>query len=404
MILITVKNQPFPKENTWILPSERLIVFVGLFCSISSREVLFNPIRKTPKRSKQMKITKVLFSLAIVTVIFAGLVGCSPTAPAAEPQAAAPAAQPQAAEPAAPAAPAAKVYTYQDMVVGFLQTGSEGGWRAANSASFKETAAQLGITLKFYDSQNDLAKQVAGFQQFIEDPEVNVIVMSPLETTGWEQVLKDAKAAGKPVILSDRRIDGFEDYYVTFIGADFVEEGRKAGREMCELLKDSADKNVWELVGNVGSAPAIDRGTGFRETAAECGITVTKSQTANWSVVEGKQVTEAWLKETKDVQGIFGQNDEMAFGAIEALKEAGLVPAVDVKIISVDATAGAFQAMLDGTLNVTVECNPLLAPQVYEAALAALNGESLPKWIPSQESVFFMVDPNLAEIAAGRKY
>lgn len=342
-----------------------------------------------------MKITKVLISLVLALVFMAAAVGCAPTA------------APEPAEPAAPAAeeaPAKKVYTYKDMVVGFLQTGSEGGWRAANSASFKETATQLGITLKFYDSQNDLAKQVAGFQQFIQDPEVNVIVMSPLETTGWEQVLKDAKAAGKPVILSDRRIDGFEDYYVTFIGADFVEEGRKAGTEMCKMLEGSASKNVWELVGNVGSAPAIDRGKGFRETAEKCGITVTKSQTANWSVVEGKQVTEAWLKETKDVQGIFGQNDEMAFGAIEALKEAGLVPAVDVKLISVDATAGAFQAMLDGTLNVTVECNPLLAPQVYEAALAALNGETLPKWIPSQESVFFMTDPQLKEIAAGRKY
>jgi simple sugar transport system substrate-binding protein len=309
-----------------------------------------------------------------------------------------------ACQPAAPATPEKKVWTYKDMTVGFLQTGSEGGWRAANTASFKETAEQLGVNLKFYDSQNDIARQVAGFQQFIQDPEVDVIIMSPLETTGWEQVLKDAKAAGKPVLLSDRRIDGFEDLYVTFIGADFVEEGRKAGTEMCKMLEGSASKNVWELVGNVGSAPAIDRGTGFRETAEACGITVTKSQTANWSVKEGKEVTEAWLKETKDVQGIFGQNDEMAFGAIEALKEAGLVPAQDVKLISVDATSGAFQAMLDGTLNVTVECNPLLAPQVYEAALAALNGETLPKWIPSQESVFFMDDPKLEEIAAGRKY
>ncbi|HSM24977.1 MAG TPA: ABC transporter substrate-binding protein [Anaerolineaceae bacterium] len=344
-----------------------------------------------------MKSKKNLFTILIFVVVLSMALSACGTPAATE--------APVSNEPpASNEAPPAKVYTYADMSVGFLQTGSEGGWRAANSASFKETATQLGIDLKFYDSQNDLAKQVAGFQQFIQDPEVDVIVMSPLEVTGWEQVLKDAKAAGKPVLLSDRRIDGFEDYYVTFIGADFVEEGRKAGREMCKLLEDSTSKNVWELVGNVGAAPAIDRGTGFRETAKECGIEVTKSQTANWSVKEGKEVTEAWLKETKDVQGIFGQNDEMAFGAIEALKEAGLVPAVDVKIISVDATAGAFQAMLDGTLNVTVECNPLLAPQVYEAALAALNGESLPKWIPSQESVFFMTDPNLSEIAAGRKY
>ena len=327
--------------------------------------------------------------LAVVMLVSLVLSACAAPAPVATEK---------------PAAPAAKVWTYPDMTVGFLQTGSEGGWRAANTASFKETATQLGLTLKFYDSQNDLAKQVAGFQQFIEDPEVDVIIMSPLEVTGWDQVLKDAQAAGKPVILSDRRIDGNEDKYVTFIGADFVEEGRKAGTAMCDLLKDSEKKNVWELVGNVGAAPAIDRGKGFRETAEACGITVTNSQTANWSVTEGKQVTEAWLKESKDVQGIFGQNDEMAFGAIEALKEAGLVPAVDVKLISVDATSGAFQAMLDGTLNGAIECNPLLAPQVYEAALAALNGETLPKWIPSQESEFYMTDPNLDEVAAGRKY
>lgn len=347
-------------------------------------------------------IKKLVFLLLIAVFVLAACSSEAPAEPTKAPAAPTEApAEPEAPEEAAGCAPNCQ---YSDMVVGFLQTGSEGGWRAANTASFKETAEQLDLTLKFYDSQNDLAKQVAGFQQFIEDPEVNVIVMSPLEVTGWEQVLQDAKAAGKPVVLSDRRIDGFEDLYVTFIGADFVEEGRKAGTEMCAMLEGSESKIVWELVGNVGAAPAIDRGTGFRETAEECGIEVTKSQTANWSVVEGKQVTEAWLKETKDVQGIFGQNDEMAFGAIEALKEAGLVPAEDVKIISVDATAGAFQAMLDGTLNVTVECNPLLAPQVYEASLAALNGETLPKWIPSEESVFFMDDPNLQSIADGRKY
>jgi ABC-type sugar transport system substrate-binding protein len=341
--------------------------------------------------------------IGLIVAVSMLLAACA-TAAAPTEAPAAPAATEAPAAPAATEAPAAKVWTYPDMTVGFLQTGSEGGWRAANTASFKETAEQLGLTLKFYDSQNDLAKQVAGFQQFIADPEVDVIVMSPLEVTGWDQVLADAAAAGKPVILSDRRIDGNEDKYATFIGADFVEEGRKAGAAMCKLLEGSEKKNVWELQGNVGAAPAIDRGTGFRETAEKCGITVTKTQTGNWSIKEGKEVTEAWLKEDKDVQGIFGQNDEMAFGAAEALKEAGLKPAEDVKIISVDATAGAFQAMLDGTLNGAIECNPLLAPQVYEAALAVLNGETLPKWIPSQESEFYMTDPNLAEVAAGRKY
>jgi ABC-type sugar transport system substrate-binding protein len=326
--------------------------------------------------------SRVLYAVVIVGLVF-GLVAC--------------------AQPAQPTAEPAKA-TYADMVVGFLQTGSEGGWRAANTASFKETAEQLGITLKFYDSQNDLAKQVAGFHQFNQDPEVNVIVLAALETTGWDEVLKEAQEAGKVVVIEDRRIDASEDLYATYIGSDFAEEGRKSADEMCKLLEGMDGKNVWELVGNVGSSAAKDRGQGFREKMGECGIEVTKSQTANWSITEGKEVTEAWLKETQDVQGIFAQNDEMGLGAIEALKEAGLTPGVDVKILSVDATAGAFKAMLEGDLNVTVECNPLLAPQVYEAALKALNGESLPKWVPSQEGVFSADMPNLQEIADGRKY
>jgi hypothetical protein len=165
---------------------------------------------------------------------------------------------------------------------------------------------------------------------------------------------------------------------------------------MCKLLEGSEAKNVWELVGNVGSSPAIDRGKGFRETAEKCGIVVTNSQTGNWSIVEGKQVTEAWLKESKDVQGIFGQNDEMAFGAIEALKEAGLVPAVDVKIISVDATAGAFQAMLEA-----LEC--------HGGMQCCLHWGSQRLWRPQRQSfpggfprTHFQDDPNPKGIAAGQ--
>lgn len=347
------------------------------------------------------RLKSLVYLFIVAAMILAGCQTAAPTQPAAP-------AQPQATE--APAAlsewalDCAPNCKYSDLVVGFLQTGSEGGWRAANTASFKETAEQLGIKLKFYDSQNDLAKQVAGFHQFNQDPEVNVIVLAALETTGWEEVLKEAKAAGKVVVIEDRRIDAPETMYATYIGSDFAEEGRKAAEEMCKLLEGMEKKNVWELVGNVGSSAAKDRGQGFREKMGECGITITKSQTGNWSATEGKQVTEAWLKETKDVQGIFAQNDEMGFGAIEALKEAGLKPGVDVKVLSVDATGNAFKAMLEGDLSVTVECNPLLAPQVYEAALKAANGIELPKWVPSQEGVFRADDPNLEEIAAGRTY
>ncbi|MGD9100961.1 MAG: ABC transporter substrate-binding protein [Anaerolineae bacterium] len=297
---------------------------------------------------------------------------------------------------------AAGDYTYEDMVVGFIQTGSEGGWRAANTASFKETAEQLGINLKFYDAQNRLENQLSAFRNFIADDEVNVIILAALETTGWEDVLKEAQEADKIVVLEDRRIDAPEDLYATYIGSDFAEEGRKSAVEMCKLLEGSEKKNVVELVGNVGSSAAKDRGQGFREKMGECGIEIIKSQTANWDATEGKEVMEAWLKETTDIQGVFAQNDEMGLGAAQAIKEAGLDPGDDIKILTVDATAGAFKAMIAGDVNTVVECNPLLAPQVYEAALKALNGEDLPKWVPSQEGVFYAEDAET--ILPTRKY
>jgi galactofuranose transport system substrate-binding protein len=359
--------------------------------------------RQIPKGEKIMLHLKKLVFLFVIAAML--LAGCqSPAAPVATEAPAAPTAAPAEPEAHDWSLDCAPNCEYKDLVVGFLQTGSEGGWRAANTASFNETAEQLGLKLKFYDSQNELAKQVAGFHQFIQDPEVNAIVLAALETTGWEELLKEAQAAGKVVVIEDRRIDAPEDLYATYIGSDFAEEGRKAADEMCKLLEGKTSKKVWELVGNVGSSAAKDRGQGFREKMGQCGIEIVNSQTGNWSATEGKQVTEAWLKESKDVQGIFGQNDEMAFGAIEALKEAGLTPNEDVMVLSVDATGNAFKAMLEGDLGVTVECNPLLAPQVYEAALKAANGEELPKWVPSQEGVFRYNDPNLEEIAAGRTY
>ncbi len=346
------------------------------------------------------RIKTIMFIVVVAAMVLAA---CAP-APAATQ---APAATEAPQQPAATEAPKTGLACspncqYSDLVVGFIQTGSEGGWRAANTASFKETATKLGVNLKFYDAQNRLENQVSAFRNFIADPEVNVIVLAALETTGWEDVLKEAKAAGKTVVIEDRRIDASPDLYATYIGADFALEGQNAGREMCKLLEGSPKKNVVELVGNVGSSAAKDRGAGFRETMTECGITITQSQTANWSATEGKDVMAAFLKKDKDIQGVFAQNDEMGLGAVLALKEAGLKPAVDVKIITVDGTAGAFKAMSAGEVNTVLECNPLLAPQTFEAAVKAVNGEKLPAWIPSQEGIFYMKDA--AEIFPSRTY
>jgi len=322
---------------------------------------------------------KKLVLLVAVAIVMVSIFGCAPKAP-----------------------PTPTTLTYKDLTVGFIQTGSEGGWRAANTASFKETATQLGVNLKFYDAQNKLENQLSAFRNFIADKEVDVIVLAALETTGWDEVLKEAKDAGKVVVLEDRRIDASEDLYATYIGSDFAEEGRKGAIEMCKLLEGSEKKNVVELVGNVGSSAAKDRGQGFREKMGECGIQIVKSQTANWDATEGKTVMEAWLNESTDYQGVFAQNDEMGLGAAQAIKEAGLTPGTDIKIITFDATAGAFKGMIAGDINVTIECNPLLASQVFEAALKAANGESLPKWVVSQEGVFYAKDAET--ILPTRKY
>jgi ABC-type sugar transport system substrate-binding protein len=324
--------------------------------------------------------TRVVCAVTVLGVVLAlGLSGCGSSGPACAPDCA-----------------------YADMVVGFIQTGSEGGWRAANTASFRETADQYGIELKFYDAQNKMENQISAFRDFIADDDVNVIILAALEAAGWDDVLEEAQDAGKVVVLEDRRIDADESLYATYIGSDFTEEGRKSAREMCALLEDSDTKNVVELVGNVGSSAAMDRGQGFREVMGECGIVIVESQTANWDATEGKAVMEAWLNERDDIDGVFAQNDEMGLGAAQAIEEAGLDPGDDIVILTVDATAAAFQAMIDGDINVVVECNPLLAPQVYEAALKALNGEDLPKWVPSQEGVFYAEDA--ATILPTRKY
>ena len=349
------------------------------------------------------------FALAFIATVMLAACSAAATPSPAAPTTAPSVAAPSVAAPSSAAPSVAAKKTYKDLTIGFIQTGSESGWRAANTASFKETAAQLGINLKFYDAQNKLENQVSAFHQFNQDPAVNVIILAALDVTGYDDVLKEAKAAGKVVVLEDRRIDASPDLYFTYIGSDFALEGQKAAKAMCDLLKNSSGKKVYEISGAVGASAAIDRAKGFREKMGDCGITIPDgfTQTGNWGVPESKAVMEAFLKKSKDVQGVFAHNDEEAIGAIQAIKEAGLKPGKDIQVIGVDATADGFKYLITGELGADIECNPLLAPQVYEAALAAVNGDtSLPKWVPSQEGEFFAAQgaDALKAILATRKY
>jgi len=291
------------------------------------------------------------------------------------------------------------------IVLGFSQIGAESEWRTANTESIKSSAKEAGIDLKFSDAQQKQENQIKAIRSFIAQ-KVDVIAFSPVVESGWGTVLREAKAAKIPVILSDRAVNEKDDsLWVTFMGSDFVEEGRRAGRWLVEKMKGSTGEvNIVELQGTVGSAPAIDRKKGFEEIIkADAKFKIIRSQTGDFTRAKGKEVMEAFLKaEGKKINVLYAHNDDMAIGAIQAIEEAGMKPAKDIVIISIDAVKGAFEAMIAGKLNVSVECSPLLGPQLMQAVKDLKAGKTLPRRIVTQEGVFPM------EVAAkefpSRKY
>ncbi len=289
-------------------------------------------------------------------------------------------------------------YAAKKIVVGFSQIGAESAWRVANTESItSEAKKRPNIELKFSDAQQKQENQIKAIRSFIAQG-VDVIAFSPVVETGWEPVLKEAKRARIPVILSDRAVDTKDDsLWVTFMGSDFVEEGRRSARWLVQNYANvkkpnkSMDLiNIVELQGTVGSAPAIDRKVGFEEVMKSFpNYKTIKSQSGDFTRSKGKEVMEAFLKaEGKKIDVLYAHNDDMAIGAIQSIEEYGLVPGKDIIIVSIDAVRGAFEAMIEGKLNVTVECSPLLGPQLFDAVEDLMAGKTLPKRIVTNESVF----------------
>ena len=276
------------------------------------------------------------------------------------------------------------------IVLGFSQVGAESGWRTANTESIKEAAAAAGIELKFSDAQQKQENQIKAIRSFIQQ-KVDVIAFSPVVESGWETVLQEAKEAGIPVILTDRAIDSEDtSLYVTFIGSDFVEEGRRAGRWLLEQFKDATEPvNIVELQGTTGSAPAIDRKAGFEEVIKENpNLRIIASQTGDFTRAKGKEVMQSFLQAHKDIDVLYAHNDDMGLGAIQAIEAAGLVPGKDIIIITVDAVRDGMQAAAEGKINFIVECNPLLGPQLMDAVFAVVEGREIPKRIVTEETTF----------------
>jgi len=290
------------------------------------------------------------------------------------------------------------------ITLGFSQVGAESGWRTANTTSIKDAAAAAGIELKFDDAQQKQENQIKAIRNYIQQ-KVDVIAFSPVVESGWDTVLKEAKDAGIPVILTDRAVDSQDKtLYKTFLGSDFVKEGKLSGEWLVNETKGATGQlNIVELQGTTGSAPANDRKKGFADAiAANPNLKVIASQTGDFTRAGGKAVMEQFLKANPKIDWLFAHNDDMGLGALEAITAAGKVPGKDIKIITIDAVKDGMQALADGKFNFIAECSPLLGPQLMELVKKVKAGESVPERILTEETTFTQDQAKAA--LPGRKY
>jgi simple sugar transport system substrate-binding protein len=300
------------------------------------------------------------------------------------------------------------------IVMGYSQIGAESEWRTACTNSVQAAAKEYNIDLRFSDAQQKQENQMQAIRTFIRQ-KVDVIAFTPVVETGWEAILKECIDAKIPTICVDRSIQGSDrqaanpndmndpdNWFTAFIGSDMEQEGNRAAKWMTDnlpkLLPGKKVYNIAELQGTVGSSAQTGRFKGFRDTLGIPGTSalgtssdgkykIILSQTGNFTRAEGKQVMEAFMKsDGANIDVLFAHNDDMGIGAIQAIQEAGRVPGKDIIVIGIDAVKGAFEAMMAGTMNASIECNPLLGPQVMDTAVKLLNGQTVPKWVVSQES------------------
>lgn len=290
-----------------------------------------------------------------------------------------------------------------DMTVGFSQIGSESGWRAAETTVTKQEAEKRGVTLKFSDAQQKQENQIKALRSFIAQ-DVDAIFMAPVVATGWDSVLKEAKEAEIPVILLDRTIETADDsLYLTAVGSDTVHEGKVAGDW---LVKDVGDKpcNVVELQGTVGSSPAINRKKGFEEALkGHDNVKITRSQTGDFVRAKGKEVMESFIKAEdngKNICAVYAHNDDMAVGAIQAIKDAGLKPGTDIKVVSIDGVPDIFKAQMAGESNASVELTPNMAGPAFDALAAFKDKGTVPPKFIQTESKLLLPETAEAEFEA----
>lgn len=277
----------------------------------------------------------------------------------------------------------------EGLTIGFSQVGSESDWRVAFTESMLAEAQARGILLLFSDAENNQENQFAAIRSFIAQG-VDAIIIAPVIETGWDQVLTEAQTAGIPVIIIDRNVTADESLYLTRVSSDFVHEGRLAAVWLAQATAGRC--NIVELEGTIGSSAARDRQIGFNDVISLFpDMHIIVSQSGDFMRENGRKVMEGILNSENphDICALWSHNDDMAIGAIEAIKEAGLDPGSDILIVSVDAIPDIFLAMMNGDANATIELNPNMGGPAFDALEAYFRGETIPKWIPVTGGIFF---------------
>jgi ABC-type sugar transport system substrate-binding protein len=275
------------------------------------------------------------------------------------------------------------------LTIGFSQVGSESAWRTAFSEATIAEAEARGINLIFSDGQQRQENQIAALRSFIAQG-VDAIILAPVVETGWDEVLQEAADNGIPVVIVDRNVTADESLYITRVSSDFVHEGRLAAAWLVQATAGNCA--IVELQGTVGSSAALDRQTGFNEVIALFpNMQIVQSQSGDFTRTGGKEVMEGFLRtvDPATICAVWAHNDDMLIGAIQAMKEAGIDPGQDILTISVDAIPDIFLAMVEGDANATVELSPHMGGPAFDAIVAHLNGEELPRWIPVGGGIFF---------------
>ena len=284
-------------------------------------------------------------------------------------------------------------------IVGFSQLGSESGWRVGNSKDVIAAADRAGMELIFNNANQKQENQIDAIRSFIAY-QVDVIVLSPIVEEGWENVLDEAREAGIPVLLSDRYINiTDESLSAGYIGSDFLEEGRAAGRFLLRKAQERDSVRIVEIAGTEGSTPARQRAIGFREVlSGDDRFSIVHSVSGDFLRSRGKEHMRNILETVEDIDVLYSHNDAMTLGAVEAIEEAGLLPGKDIVIITIDGEQGAIDLLKQGKINCVVECTPLLGDLIMDLAQRLARGEKIPRISHPVEQVFSEFDTDVQGI------